>query len=66
MFDARMALLASLREAHSFDQGDGRRIWGAQVAPARVDASRVAAHLALADLFALPEPAVAGAQPAAL
>ena len=51
------ALLAGLREAHSFDQGDGRRIWGAQVAPARVDASRVAAHLALADLFDLPEPA---------
>ena len=46
-----------MREAHSFDQGDGRRIWGAQVAPARVDASRVAAHLALADLFGLPEPA---------
>ena len=36
-------------------QGDGRRIWAAQVAPARVDASRVAAHLALADLFDLPE-----------
>jgi hypothetical protein len=51
------ALLGALREAHSFDQGDGRRIWGAQVAPARVDASRVAAHLALADLFGLPEPA---------
>jgi alpha-amylase/alpha-mannosidase (GH57 family) len=50
------ALLASLRDAHSFDQGDGRRIWGAQVAPARVDANRVAAHLALADLFGLPEP----------
>ncbi|MEW6475118.1 MAG: DUF3536 domain-containing protein [Actinomycetota bacterium] len=50
------ALLAALREAHSFDQGDGRRIWGAQVAPARVDANRVAAHLALADLFGLPEP----------
>jgi len=49
-------LLGALREAHSFDQGDGRRIWGAQVAPARVDASRVAAHLALADLFGLPEP----------
>jgi hypothetical protein len=51
------ALLGALREAHSFDQGDGRRIWGAQVAPARVDASRVAAHLALADLFGLPQPA---------
>jgi alpha-amylase/alpha-mannosidase (GH57 family) len=51
------ALLGALREAHSFDQGDGRRIWGAQVAPARVDANRVAAHLALADLFGLPEPA---------
>jgi alpha-amylase/alpha-mannosidase (GH57 family) len=51
------ALLAALRQAHSFDQGDGRRIWGAQVAPARVDPSRVAAHLALADLFGLPEPA---------
>jgi hypothetical protein len=51
------ALLGRLREAHSFDQGDGRRIWGAQVAPARVDGSRVAAHLALADLFGLPEPA---------
>ena len=51
------ALLGALREAHSFEQGDGRRIWGAQVAPARVDASRVAAHLALADLFRLPEPA---------
>jgi alpha-amylase/alpha-mannosidase (GH57 family) len=50
------ALLDALREAHSFDQGDGRRIWAAQVAPARVDASRVAAHLALAGLFALPEP----------
>ena len=50
------ALLGALREAHSFDQGDGRRIWGGQVAPARVDASRVAAHLALADLFGLPEP----------
>ena len=50
-------LLGALREAHSFDQGDGRRIWGAQVAPARVDACRVAAHLALADLFDLPEPA---------
>jgi alpha-amylase/alpha-mannosidase (GH57 family) len=50
------ALLAALREAHSFDQGDGRRIWGAQVAPARVGANRVAAHLALADLFGLPEP----------
>jgi alpha-amylase/alpha-mannosidase (GH57 family) len=54
------SLLGALREAHSFDQGDGRRIWGAQVAPARVDAARVAAHLALADLFGLPEPAVAG------
>ena len=52
---AEPALLGALREAHSFDQGDGRRIWGAQVAPARVDASRVAAHLALADLFGLPE-----------
>src|SRR5581483_4439733 len=51
------ALLAVLRAAHSFDQGDGRRIWAAQVAPARVDANRVAAHLALADLFGLPEPA---------
>jgi hypothetical protein len=51
------ALLGALRQANSFDQGDGRRIWGAQVAPARVDATRVAAHLALADLFALPEPA---------
>ncbi|MGH9008509.1 MAG: DUF3536 domain-containing protein, partial [Acidimicrobiia bacterium] len=50
------ALLGALREAHSFDHGDGRRIWGAQVAPARVDASRVAAHLALADLFGLPQP----------
>jgi alpha-amylase/alpha-mannosidase (GH57 family) len=49
-------LLGALREARSFDQGDGRRIWGAQVAPARVDAARVAAHLALADLFGLPEP----------
>lgn len=51
-------MLAALRNAHSFDQGDGRRIWGAQVAPARVDANRVAAHLALADLFGLPEPIV--------
>jgi hypothetical protein len=51
------AMLAALREAQSFDQGDGRRIWGAQVAPARVDAARVVAHLALADLFDLPEPA---------
>ncbi|HMC79470.1 MAG TPA: DUF3536 domain-containing protein, partial [Acidimicrobiia bacterium] len=51
------ALLERLREAHSFDEGDGRRIWAAQVAPARVDAPRVAAHLALADLFDLPEPA---------
>jgi alpha-amylase/alpha-mannosidase (GH57 family) len=51
------ALLAALRQARSFDQGDGRRIWGAQVAPARVDASRVAAHLSLSDLFGLPEPA---------
>jgi alpha-amylase/alpha-mannosidase (GH57 family) len=50
------ALLGHLRPARCFDQGDGRRIWGAQVAPARVDANRVAAHLALADLFALPEP----------
>jgi alpha-amylase/alpha-mannosidase (GH57 family) len=50
------ALLDALREARSFDQGDGRRIWAAQVAPARVDANRVAAHLALADLFGLPEP----------
>jgi alpha-amylase/alpha-mannosidase (GH57 family) len=50
------ALLGALREAHSFDQGDGRRIWGAQVAPARVDADRVAAHIALADLFGLAEP----------
>ncbi|HYT39460.1 MAG TPA: DUF3536 domain-containing protein [Acidimicrobiia bacterium] len=49
------ALLDRLREAHSFDQGDGRRIWAAQVAPARVDGPRVAAHLALADLFGLPE-----------
>jgi len=53
---AEPALLGALREAHSFGQGDGRRIWGSQVAPARVDAPRVAAHLALADLFALPEP----------
>jgi hypothetical protein len=51
------ALLAALRDAKSFDQGDGRRIWSAQVAPARVDAPRVAAHLALADLFGLPQPA---------
>jgi alpha-amylase/alpha-mannosidase (GH57 family) len=51
------ALLGALREARSFEHGDGRRIWGAQVGPARVDASRVAAHLALADLFRLPEPA---------
>ena len=49
-------LLGDLRGAHSFDQGDGRRIWGAHVAPARVDASRVAAHLALAALFELTEP----------
>src|SRR5207237_8085354 len=51
------ALLDRLREAQSFDQGDGRRIWAAQVAPARVDGPRVAAHLALADFFHLPEPA---------
>ena len=50
------ALLERLRPARSFEAGDGRRIWAAQVAPARVDASRVAAHLALADLFGLPEP----------
>jgi alpha-amylase/alpha-mannosidase (GH57 family) len=50
-------MLDRLREAHSFEAGDGRRIWAAQVAPARVDPSRVAAHLALADLFGLPGPA---------
>ena len=51
------ALLERLRHAHSFEEGDGRRIWAAHVAPARVDAGRVAAHLALGALFDLPDPA---------
>ncbi|HVW31991.1 MAG TPA: DUF3536 domain-containing protein, partial [Acidimicrobiia bacterium] len=51
------ALLEALRSAQSFEAGSGPEIWAAQVVPARVDAPRVAAHLALADLFALPEPA---------
>jgi hypothetical protein len=37
-------------------EGDGRRVWATHVEPARVDATRVAAHLVLADLFGLPEP----------
>jgi hypothetical protein len=48
--------LATLEKAESHRHGDGRRVWEHMVIPARVDASRVAAHLVLGDLFGLPEP----------
>jgi alpha-amylase/alpha-mannosidase (GH57 family) len=53
------AFLDVLAEARSnvAGEGDGRRVWATHVTPARVDATRVAAHLVLADLFGLPEPA---------
>lgn len=50
------AFLSALARARSHDQGDGRRVWARHVVPARVDASRLAAHLVLADLFGLPDP----------
>ncbi|MGH9005279.1 MAG: DUF3536 domain-containing protein, partial [Acidimicrobiia bacterium] len=46
----------TLEKAESHRQGDGRRVWDRLVLPARVDASRVAAHLVLSDLFGLPAP----------
>ncbi len=48
--------LATLEKAESHRHGDGQRVWEHMVIPARVDASRVAAHLVLGDLFGLPEP----------
>jgi hypothetical protein len=48
--------LATLEKAESHRHGDGRRVWEHMVIPARVDASRVAAHLVLGDLFGVPEP----------
>ena len=46
--------LATLEKAESHRHGDGRRVWERMVIPARVEASRVAAHLVLGDLFGLP------------
>jgi alpha-amylase/alpha-mannosidase (GH57 family) len=47
------AFLDLLAKAESNDpaEGDGRRIWARHVAPARVDADRVVAHLALRELL---------------
>jgi alpha-amylase/alpha-mannosidase (GH57 family) len=41
-------------------EGDGRSVWERHVLPARVDAGRVAAHVALAELLGRGVPAVAG------
>ncbi len=48
--------LATLEKAESHRHGDGRQVWERLVLPARVDATRVAAHLVLGDLFGLSEP----------
>ena len=47
------AFLAVLEQAHSNDpaEGSGRDIWQRHVVPARVDAERVVAHLALVELL---------------
>jgi alpha-amylase/alpha-mannosidase (GH57 family) len=47
------AFLGTLATAESNDpaEGDGRRIWRKHVVPARVDAERVVAHLALRELL---------------
>jgi alpha-amylase/alpha-mannosidase (GH57 family) len=55
------AFFDTLAKARSHGEGDGRRVWARYVAPARVDASRVAAHLVLADLYGLPGPSSSGA-----
>ncbi len=49
----RHELLDRLARAQSNDpdEGDGRRVWARHVEPVRVDAGRVAAHLALVELF---------------
>ena len=51
--DPTDAFLERLAEAKSNNaaEGDGREIWERQVIPVRVDAERVVAHLALADLL---------------
>lgn len=52
------AFLSALGEARSNDpdEGDGRRVWARHVAPLRVDARRVVAHLALVELLEQPRP----------
>jgi hypothetical protein len=51
------AFLDVLAEAHSNDpdEGDGRRIWHRHVDSSRVEAQRVVAHLALAELLGDPD-----------
>jgi alpha-amylase/alpha-mannosidase (GH57 family) len=61
---SQRGLLERLAGAHSNlpEHGDGRALWAAQVAPARVDLRHVVAHVALA---ALVDPARPGAGAAA-
>jgi alpha-amylase/alpha-mannosidase (GH57 family) len=51
--DFEQPLLATLEQAKSNDPavGDGRRIWERQIAPARVDLAKVAAHHGVGMLF---------------
>ena len=53
--DAFLAELAGA-ESNVPEEGDGRRIWRTHVEPARVDAGRVAAHLALLALLVGGDP----------
>jgi hypothetical protein len=52
------ALIERIAEAHSNieDEGDGRRVWQRHVRPARIDAEKVCAHVAVHALVE-PEPA---------
>jgi hypothetical protein len=52
------AFLDALSQATSNrpEEGNGRQIWARHVVPSRVDAQRVAAHLALVDLLGSREP----------
>ncbi|HUQ38971.1 MAG TPA: DUF3536 domain-containing protein [Acidimicrobiales bacterium] len=54
--------LARLGRATSNDpaEGDGRAIWDRHVVPARVDARRVAGHLAVVQMLGGPAPAAGG------
>jgi hypothetical protein len=61
--DTEAAVLATLARAHSNDpdEGDGRAVWRRHVDASRVDAGRVAAHLAMTELLARDRwPAAAG------